>query len=293
MRGKTVVITGGTNGLGRAMALALAEMGADVRIVGRDESRCRKTVESIKRATGNVHVGYYVADLSSQTEIRVLAERLNADLNRLDVLINNAGAWFTKRQLSADGIEMTWALNHLAYFLLTRKLLGLLKRTAAEHGEARIINQSSSAHENASMHWHDIEFARDWENEGKGSVGPGWAVYAQSKLANLLFTFALARRLEGTGVTVNAVHPAVVVTGFTRNNGLLYKVAAPIRRLFNRRTPREGAQPAIYLASAPEARGVTGKYYGPPQEAESPQAITHDVDSQDRLWRLSEETTAA
>lgn len=287
MSGKTVVITGGTSGIGGAMAHALAEMGAGIRIIGRDESRCRETAESIRRDTGNPDVQYYVADLSVQAQVRDVAQRLRNTLDRLDVLINNAGAWFTKRQVSADGIELTWALNHLAYFLLTNELLDLLEATAAEHGEARIINQSSSAHENASIHWDDIEFERSWDTAGKGALGPGWAVYAQSKLANLLFTFALARHLEGTGVTANAAHPAVVVTRFSQNNGLLYKLAAPIRRLSNKRTPREGAQPAIHLASAPEAHGVSGAYYGPPQREETPAAIAHDPETQDRLWRLS------
>lgn len=288
MSGKTAVVTGGTSGIGEAMGHALAGMGAGVRVIGRDESRCHETVEIIRRDTGNPDVQYYVADLSVQAQVRDVAERLRNDLDRLDVLVNNAGAWFTKRQVSADGIELTWALNHLAYFLLTNELLDLLKATAAEHGEARIINQSSSAHENASIHWDDIEFEQSWDTAGKGALGPGWAVYAQSKLANLLFTFALARYLEGTGVTANAVHPAVVVTRFSQNNGLLYKLAAPIRRLSNKRTPREGAQPAIHLASDPEARSISGAYYGPPQRPETPQAIAHDPDTQDRLWRLSE-----
>lgn len=288
MTGKTVVITGGTSGLGEAMGHALAEIGADVRLVGRDEAKCRKTAEAIRARTGNGNVDYYVADLSEQAQVRDVARRLRGDLDRLDVLINNAGAWFTKRRLSADGIELTWALNHLAYFLLTNELLDLLKAMAAAHGEARIINQSSSAHENADIHWDDIEFEHSWDTAGKGALGPGWAVYAQSKLANLLFTFALARDLEGTGVTANAVHPAVVVTGFSQNNGLLYKLAAPIRRLGNKRTPREGAEPAIHLASAPEARGVTGAYLGPPRREETPSAIAHDRKVQERLWRLSE-----
>lgn len=288
MHGKTVVVTGATNGLGRAMAQALAGMGADTRIVGRSESKSRKTAEQIKRESGNPDVRYYVADLSAQQDVAKLAATLRSDLARLDVLINNAGAWFTDRELSVDGIEMTWALNHLSYFLLTRELLDLLKATAAEHGEARIINQSSSAHANATIHWDDIEFKDDWGTEGKGVFGAGWAVYAQSKLANLLFTFALAQQLEGTGVTANAVHPGVVVTGFSQNNGLFYKAAAPIRKLFNRNTPADGAQPAIHLASAAEARGITSKYYGPPQVEKSPQAIAHDSESQNRLWRLSE-----
>ena len=146
MQGKTVVVTGATNGLGEAIAEDLAKQGATLVIVSRNEAKCAETAKTLTQKTGNTNDTYYATDLSAQKEVRRLAKRLKGDLPRLDVLINNAGAWFAERKESADGIEMTWALNHLNYFLLTHELTDLLKRTAAQHGEARVINQASSSH---------------------------------------------------------------------------------------------------------------------------------------------------
>jgi NAD(P)-dependent dehydrogenase (short-subunit alcohol dehydrogenase family) len=287
VKNKTVLVTGATNGIGEAIAEGLARQGAEVIIVSRSGAKCATTAERIRRETGNPNVRYYAADLSVQAQVRDLTETLNRDLPRLDVLVNNAGAWFTSRQLSADSIEMTWALNHLSYFLLTHGLTDLLKRTAAQHGQARIINQASMAHLDGAMHWDDLQFENSWETKGKGEYGAGWGVYNQSKLANVLHAFALARRLDSSGVVVNATHPSVVVTGFAANNGFIYKLAAPVRRLFNRTTPHDGAAPAIYLASAPEAAAITGAYYGPPHKREDANPIASDVAAQDRLWDIS------
>lgn len=287
MHGKTVIITGATNGIGEAIALDLAGQGADTIIVSRNAEKCAAVVDQIRQATGNPNVRHYAADLSSQTDIHRLVEQLNRDLDRLDVLINNAGAWFNSRQLSMDGIEMTWALNHLNYFILSNGLLDLLKHTAAKYGDARIINQSSSAHYTAKMNWDDIEYKDTWDSEGRGELGGGWGVYSQSKLANVLHAFALARQLEGTGVIANAVHPSTVVTGFSTNNGAMYRFASVFRRMMNRTTPAYGAAPAIYLASAPEAATITGAYYGPLHKREDVNPIAKDVAQQDRLWELS------
>lgn len=287
MQGKTVLVTGATSGLGEVVAEALAGEGADLILVSRSESKCAETAARLRRETGNPKVRFYAADLSVQAEVRRLTDALKRDLSRLDVLVNNAGAWFAERKESADGVEMTWALNHLSYFLLTQELLGLLRRTAAEHGEGRVINQASSAHHEGRMHWEDLEFRRSWATEGRGGTGQGWGVYSQSKLANVMHAFALARRLAGTGVVANAVHPGTVVTGFSTNNGLVYRLAAPVRRLFNRTTPQEGAAPAVYLASAPEAGAVTGAYYGPPHKREAVNPVAEDVAAQERLWAVS------
>ena len=287
MQGKTVVVTGATNGIGEAIAEGLASKGANLVIVSRSEVKCAETAKRITEKTGNPNITYYAADLSVQQEVRSLANKLNENLSRLDVLVNNAGAWFTERKLSADGIEMTWALNHLNYFLLTQELTDLLKRTADEFGEARVINQASSSHHEGAVHWDDLEFKTGWDIKGKGSIGPGWGVYSQSKLANVMHAFALARRFEGTGVVANAVHPGVVVTGFAANNGLFYKLMAPVRRLYNRSTPEDGAAPTIYLASAPEAATITGTYYGPLHEREEVNPVANDVKVQERLWKVS------
>lgn len=286
MKEKTALVTGATSGIGEAIAEGLAKRGAKTLLVSRSEDKCRSVAERLRQITGNERVSYYVADLSSRADVNRLTAQLNNELGRLDVLINNAGAWFKERQESADGVEMTWALNHLGYFSLTHGLTELLRRTASEYGEARVINQSSLSHkQEGEMHWDDLEF-HNW-SEAKGTFGNGWGAYSQSKLANVLHAFALARKLEGTGVTANAVHPGVVVTGFTQNNGLLYKTVAPLRRLFNRSTPADGAAPALYLATAPEAAGITGVYYGPPQEREVPNPVVEDEAAQERLWDLS------
>ena len=287
LKNKTVLVTGATNGLGKTIAEEIAKKGAEVIIVSRNQDKCVATVNHIQQLTGNPNIRYYAADLSVQSDVRNLVRKLTNDLQRLDVLINNAGAWFSKRQLSADGFELTWALNHLSYFLLTHGLLDLLKHTATEYGNARIINQSSLAHHEGAIHWDNLQFEDSWETDGKGSVGPGWAVYSQSKLANVLHAFTVARKLEGTGVVANAVHPSVVVTGFSANNGLIYKLVTPIRRLFNRTTPQRGVAPAVYLATVPEAATISGAYYGPLHKQETVNPIANDIVSQDRLWQVS------
>lgn len=286
LEGKTILITGATNGIGRAIAHDLAAMGPRVILVSRSAEKCATVAAELQAETGNADIVTYAADLSSQADVRRLVETLNADLDRLDVLVNNAGAWFMAYQTNADGVEMTWALNHMGYFMLTHGLLDLLKRTASAHGEARIINQSSMAHMDGTIRWDDLEFSDGW-GEASGSFGPGWAAYSQSKLANVLHAFELAHQLEGTGVVANAVHPGVVVTGFASNNNPLFKLVAPIRRLFNRATPSDGAAPAVYLASAPEAATISGAYYGPPNRREDVNAIALDREAQQRLWALS------
>lgn len=289
MQGKVVLVTGGTNGIGEAIAEAIAHMGAQVLIVSRSEKKCAATVERIRNITQNKQVHYYVADLSLQSEVRRVSSILRKDLSRLDVLINNAGAWFQKRETTTEGFEMTWALNHLNYFLLTHELMDLLKATAKQVGEARIINQSSVAHLEGTMHWDNLQFEGNWDSEGKGSLGAGWAVYSQSKLANAIHAFSLAQRLEGTGVVANAVHPGTVVTGFAANNAWYIALAAPIRRIWNKATPLDGAQPAIYLATDTLAGQITGQYYGIPQQAETPNPLATNQAVQDRLWQVSME----
>ncbi len=200
------MVTGATSGIGAATALALAKQGATAIVVGRSQIKCEKTVSKIKANTGNPLIDYLLADLSSQKDIRQLSEQVKSRHNRLDVLINNAGAKFVSRMETVDGCEMFFALNHLAYFLLTNLLLDLLKES-----EARIINVSSGAHGGCP----GISFD-DLQGE-KGYIGK--QAYAQSKLANILFTYELSMRLEGTGVSVNALHPGGVATNFCRNNG--------------------------------------------------------------------------
>ncbi len=193
---------------------------------------------------------------------------------RLDVLINNAGGVFASRQVSADGIELTWALNHMSYFLLTNLLTDILRASAP----ARVVNVSSDAHRGGTMHWDDLQFTRGYN---------GWAAYAQSKLANILFSNELARRLEGTGVTSNALHPGFVATRFAHNNGIIWGgLMALMQRLFAI-TPEEGAQTSIYLATASEVATISGRYFVKSRET-SPAPQAQDMAAAARLWEISE-----
>jgi NAD(P)-dependent dehydrogenase (short-subunit alcohol dehydrogenase family) len=275
MSGKICLVTGATNGIGKAAAQALAQMGATVVIVGRNAPKTAKLVEEIRATSGNQNVDFLLADLSSQQEVRRLAEEFKSKYSHLHVLLNNAGGTFTTRQLSVDGIEMTFALNHLAYFLLTNLLLETLKASAP----ARIINVSSDAHSGGKIEFDNLQGERSYS-----SFGP----YGNSKLANILFTTELACRLEGTGVTVNALHPGLTSTGFGKNNpGLLMKIMGVVIPLVGR-SPEKGAETSIYLASSPEVQGITGKYFVDCKVTQpAPQAA--DSATARKLWDVSAE----
>ena len=267
------LITGATSGIGEVTARELARRGMHVIIVGRSAERVAATVARIKQATG-VDVETLIADLSSQAGVRSVAEAFLQRHRRLDVLINNAGGFFASRQVSADGIELTWALNHMSYFLLTNLLIDTLRASAP----ARVINVSSDAHRGGVMRWDDLLFTRGYN---------GWAAYAQSKLANILFSNELARRLEGTGVTSNALHPGFVATRFAHNNGIIWGgLMALMQRLFAI-TPEEGAQTSIYLATAPEVATISGRYFVKSRET-SPAPQAQDMAAAARLWEISE-----
>lgn len=273
MNNKVVLITGATNGIGRVAALELAKMGARVVIVGRSREKTEAVRQEIQAAGGSADS--LLADLSALDEIRRLAAEFRARYDRLDVLLNNAGAIFARRQTTADGFEMTFALNHLSYFLLTNLLLDVLKASAP----ARIINVSSDAHRSAQMNFDDLQHEKSY---GMG----GFQAYGRSKLANVLFTYELARRLAGTGVTANALHPGFVATGFGRNMpGLMNRVMGIMHRFAL--TPEQGAQTLIYLASSPEVEGMTGKYFDKNRPVRSSPA-SYDEAAQKRLWDISE-----
>jgi NAD(P)-dependent dehydrogenase (short-subunit alcohol dehydrogenase family) len=277
MQKKVVLVTGGTNGIGLVTARELARMDGQVTIIGRNPVKCSEAVEHIQVQTGQT-VAAIVADLSTLAGIRHAADVFKETHQALHVLVNNAGGMFTRRRLTPDCFEYTFALNHLNYFLLTSLLLDLLKASAP----ARIINVSSNAHERARIDFDNLQGEKHYD---------GLKAYGQSKLANLLFTYELARRLEGIGVTVNAVHPGFVATGFARNNGPIYNVGTWMAgRLFGR-TPERGAQTSIYLASSPEVEGLSGKYFVDCRPAESkPQS--HDRLVAEKLWQVSEELIA-
>jgi len=273
MFGKTVLITGGTGGIGRAAAIGLAGMGARVGITGRDRARAVDAAAAITRASGNPAVDVFVADMSSQAEVRRLATGVLATYPRLDVLLNNVGGFWAHRHLTADGLEQTFALNHLAPFLLTNLLVDRLIASSP----ARVVNVSSGAHSMGKIDFDDLMGERDYS---------GSRAYNQSKLANVLFTYELARRLEGTGVTANALHPGLTNTAFSAEDpalGLLVRIMRPFMR-----SPAKGADTAVYLANAPDAEGITGRYFAD-RKARKTSASSYDTAAAARLWQVSAE----
>ncbi|WP_345819373.1 SDR family oxidoreductase [Methylobacterium fujisawaense] len=276
MRGTVCLVTGATGGIGYETALGLARLGARVAIVGRDAGKLQACADRMRAAVPGAAVEPHCADLSAQAEIRRLAETLRAAYPRLDVLVNNAGAIFDRRTLTADGIERTWALDHLGYVLLTLELLDPLRQAAAAGGRPRIVNVASAAHYRGHIDFDDIEGARRYQAMG---------AYAQAKLGNVLFTYALARRLRDSGITVNAVHPGVVNTGFAKNTGGLFGAAWALMRPFLI-TPEKGARTSLRVASAPDLDGVTGRYFSRGQPKVS-SAESRDEAVQERLWALS------
>jgi NAD(P)-dependent dehydrogenase (short-subunit alcohol dehydrogenase family) len=277
MNGKTCLVTGATLGIGKETALGLARMGAHVVIVGRDETRTRETASWIARESGDAEVDFLIADLSSQAEVRRLAATVKARYSRLDVLLNNAGAIFTRRETTVDGFERTWALNHLAEFLLTHLLRDILEASAP----ARIVNVASAAHTSGKIDFDNLQGEKKYS---------GISAYSQSKLANILFTYALARRLDGKGVTANCLHPGVVATGFGHNTPGLVRTLVSLARPFLI-TPEKGAATSIYLASSPEGANVTSKYFAKCKPIASSK-LSYDVALQERLWELSDKQTA-
>ena len=278
MRGKVCMVTGATSGIGQVTAAALAMQGAHVIVVGRNRAKAQQVVGEIRRQSGNDAVWYLLADFSDLQQVRELAAAFSAQYSQLDVLVNNAGTYFNTRHPAPGGVEMTFHVNHLAHFLLTNLLLNTLTASAP----ARIVNVTSRAHEYDNMDFDDLGFERSYF---------GMKAYARSKLANLLFTYELARRLAGSGVTVNAVHPGGVATDIWRTN---FPVLGPaikwVMSLFAL-TPEEGADTLIYLASSPDVEGVTGKYFVE-REAIASSPLSYDEQVAARLWEVSEQLTA-
>ena len=277
MQGKICLITGGSDGIGYAASRELARMGARVIIVGRNAVKTEAAVRRIIADTDNTAVKYLLADLSSQREVRRVAAEAMALVPHLDVLLNNAGAIFLSDRRSADGIDMTFALNHLSYFLLTDLLLEHLRKAP----RARIINVSSCAHESPGRF--------RLEDLPKPSSNRGYGAYKLSKLCNILFTYELARRLEGESITVNALHPGLVRTNIARNNGLLGRVVnffIGVRGI----GPDRGAETPVYLAASPEVEGVTGKYFVDCRPVPSA-SVSYDAELAARLWDMSASLT--
>jgi NAD(P)-dependent dehydrogenase (short-subunit alcohol dehydrogenase family) len=273
MNGKTCLVTGANSGIGRVTALELARRGAHVVMVCRDRARGEAALAEIKQASGNEQVELMLCDLSSQADIRRFADEFKATHDRLDVLINNAGLYLRKRETTVAGIEMTFAVNHLAYFLLTNLLLDVLKRSAP----ARVVNVSSDAHKHGHINFDDLQGEKSYS---------GVKAYCHSKLANILFTRELSRRLAGTRVTANCLHPGAVATGIFR--ALPKPIEAVIKLLTI--SPEKGARTSVYLASSPDVEGVSGKYFVRSAEA-PPSAEAQDDQVAARLWAESARLT--
>ncbi len=278
LKGKTCLVTGATSGIGGVTALALAAQGAELIVVGRNQQKAEDTIRWIKSETGNESVQYLLADFSDLQEVRELAAVVRNRYSRLDVLVNNAGTFINTRRETPYGVELTFLVNHLAPFLLTNLLLETIQGSAP----ARIVNVSSDAHKYDTMNFDDLSFTRGYF---------GMKAYARSKLANVLFTYELARRLSGSGVTVNAVHPGHVATDIWRTN---FPIIGPalkwVMGLFAL-TPEEGADTSIYLASSPDVEGVTGEYFARRERVQS-SPLSHDEEVSLRLWELSERLTS-
>jgi retinol dehydrogenase-14 len=272
MDGRTVLVTGGTAGIGRATAIKLAMMGAHLAITGRDPERTEDAAQDI-RAAGGGRVDVFTADLSSQAQVRRLADEVLHALRRIDVLVNNVGGYWNTRHVTTDGLEHTFALNHLAPFLLTNLLLDRTKQS----GPARVVTVASNAQAMGRIDFDDLQGARTYS---------GARAYNQSKLANVLFTYELARRLRGTSVTTNALHPGVVSTGFgAEDPGRIQRMFVPFIRPFMK-SPAQGAATSVHLASAPALDQVTGGYFADSKPKRSGRR-TRDEATAARLWQVS------
>ena len=278
MSGKVCLITGATSGIGKIAATALAAQGAEVVITGRNLQKTRDTVEQIKSETGSQSVQYLTADFSDLAQVRDLAASFKVRYSQLDVLLNNAGTFFNIRVGTSYGVEMTFLVNHLAPFLLTNLLLDVIQPSAP----ARIINVSSDAHNFGTMDFDDLGFKHGFF---------GIKAYARSKLANLFFTYELARRLDGKGVTVNAVHPGAVATDIWKTNFSIFGPALKYVMSFLALNPQQGADTLIYLASSPDVAGMTGEYFFE-REVMPSSPVSHDENQAHKLWEISEKLTS-
>jgi NAD(P)-dependent dehydrogenase (short-subunit alcohol dehydrogenase family) len=270
MTGKVCVVTGSNSGIGKETALALAEMGATVVMVVRNQEKGQKALEEIEAKTGNRSVSLMVCDMSSMASIRVFASDLKKRYDHLDVLVNNAGAEFVKRQLTAEGFEQTFAVDYLAPFLLTHELLDLLKAGAP----SRIINVSSGLAKNGKVDFDDLQNERNYK---------GMQAYSNAKLMLMMFTYELSRRLAGTGVTVNVLMPGFVATNLGKNSGslgsaIMFTMVRPMQI-----SAKKGAETSVYLATADEVKDVSGKCFSKKKEIETC-PVSYDQKAQQRLW---------
>lgn len=277
MEGRVCMITGANSGIGKATALSIAKLGATVVMVCRDRERGESALKEISELSGNTSISLLVADLASQKSIRQLSKEFTNTHPSLDILINNAGVFLTKRTLTEDNIETTFAVNHLAPFLLTNLLLETLKTSSP----SRIVIVSSDVHQGTQINFDDMQGEEHFS---------GFDAYSQSKLANILFTYALARRLNGTKVTANCLHPGVIRTNLGRHfHSILFRAGYRFMSLFFS-SPAKGSQTVIYLASSPDVEGVSGKYFIKKKEKKS-SPESYDEAAAQKFWEMSAKLT--
>jgi NAD(P)-dependent dehydrogenase (short-subunit alcohol dehydrogenase family) len=272
MKDQVCIVTGATSGIGKATAFGLARLGARIVMVCRNSELGKQTIDEVVRDTGNSNVEMLIADLASQQAIRKAADEFKSKHKSLSLLVNNAG-YAGPRALTEDGIERTFAVNHLAYFLLTNILLDVLKTS----GPARIINVSSEAHRNVKIDFNDLQMENNYS---------GFRAYSISKLCNVLFTYELARRLEGSAVTANALHPGFLSTGIFREAPALVRFVVRIIA----GSAEKGAKAIVHLGTAPELANVSGKYFDGTKERQSSDQ-TYDQEVAERLWQVSTDMT--
>ena len=281
MKNKICLITGATSGIGKAAAFKLAELGASLILLSRNEEKGEKICDQIRKINNNAPVKFYGVDISSMKEVRKVSEKIKTDFDNIDVLINNAGARFDQYFKNDEGIELTFATNHLGHFLLTLSLIETLRKSA----QGRIINISSSAHAIGTEEFDDIVTPANYDRR---------LAYGRSKLANLYFTYELSRKLRNTNITVNAVDPGGVATNFSRNNGLFpwaKHYASYILKL-KLISPKQAAETIVYLASSSEVSETTGKYFFEKNEMDSSHA-SYNKKAALKLWQLSLELTGS
>jgi len=276
MKGKIAVVTGANSGIGKVTALELAQKGASVVMVCRNRQKGETAMKAIIAETGNTNIDLLFCDFASQRQIRVLAKEIKYRYDKVDVLVNNAGLMMKKRVLTEDGLETTFAVNHLGYFLLSNLLLPLLKPAPA----ARIVNVASEAHRYAKVDFDNLQAEKKFSS---------WGSYGQSKLANILFTYELSHRLRGTNIVANCLHPGIVRTNFGKDGNFLWRAAIKLAGgLFI--TPEKGAETSIYLATATELTGITGKYFSK-KKIQKSNKQSYDVGVARKLWAISEQLT--
>ena len=276
MNGRTCLITGATDGIGKEAAIELAKKGCNLILIGRNKEKGEKVVEEIRKVAENhVDIDYFVADLMLMKEVSRVADEVSRKYPKIDVLLNNVGAYFAFRDVTEEGFERTFALNHLGYFLMTKKLLPLVEKSDYK----RIVNVSSSAH-------YGIDF--EFDNMNGEKKYSGFDVYKKSKLANVMFTYELAKRIEGTGITANCLHPGFVSTNFGKNNNFLWRNVIRVAMWLTAISVKNGAKTSIHLACSDEVKDITGKFFANSQIKKGSSKAKNEEHNR-KLWELSEE----